>query len=68
MFCSLNTGLTSFLNFGNQVSMMQYFSYIMYILQLLTAVSIITVAHEIGHNFGSPVSTLHLVVLVIQIK
>ncbi|CAI7994882.1 Disintegrin and metalloproteinase domain-containing protein 10 [Geodia barretti] len=36
---NLNTGLTSFLNFGSR---------------LPRAVSYITVAHEIGHNYGSP--------------
>jgi hypothetical protein len=36
---NLNSGLTSFLNFGSN---------------LPRAVSYITVAHEIGHNYGSP--------------
>ena len=39
---SLNSAIVTFQNYGAKVA---------------RAVSIITVAHEIGHNFGSPVST-----------
>ena len=57
--CSLNSGLTSFLNFGSNVrrnSIGNSVASICHSTQLPRAVSYITVAHEIGHNYGSPVS------------
>lgn len=42
---SLNSGIVTFLNYGNDVT---------------TAVSYSTFAHEIGHNFGSWVRKLYV--------
>ncbi|XP_074661088.1 disintegrin and metalloproteinase domain-containing protein 10-like isoform X2 [Tubulanus polymorphus] len=39
VYKSYNTGIVTFLNYGNKVA---------------TKVSILTFAHEVGHNFGSP--------------
>ena len=63
LYCSLNTGLTSFLNFGSRVRRNSIgnsigTSVLCHSTQLPRAVSYITVAHEIGHNYGSPVSNL----------
>ncbi len=60
---SLNTGFTSLLNFGRRVgydiitlSLISFICTHTHYVQLPLAVSIITTAHEIGHNHGSPVS------------
>jgi hypothetical protein len=64
---SLNTGFTSLLNFGkgyvtlmvivNQLFILLYYHHtIIMHMQLPLAVSIITTAHEIGHDHGSPAS------------
>ena len=63
LYCSLNTGLTSFLNFGSRVRRNSIgnsigTSVLCHSTQLPRAVSYITVAHELGHNYGSPVSNL----------
>ena len=42
----LNTAIVTFINFGRQQP---------------RSVSVVTVAHELGHNFGSPVSYMYIV-------